>query len=488
MRSRTPGTFSITASLHKQFAKLSGDWNPIHVNPVEARRTQIGRPIVHGVHSVLRILEALARVKPGLPAASKISVSFPAPVFPGDSCAVSIEDASPDRLRVRARVGEIVVVDTRVELGSPHDLSTIAGPLRTEDTRHCRVWSLHDMASASGMVLASSGAAEIARAFPKITKWLGVGPVMGLMCVSKLVGMECPGRYSILAGFDVALAADALQPRLAYRVSRLNQQFHSLKIDIDGFGMHGNIQALAANPPVAQVSMSELADKVGRDEFLGHRALVVGGSRGLGEVTAKLIAAGGGVPVITYATGKKDAERVRDEIRHAGGRCEILRYNVLAPAAPQLRLLKRSVSSFYYYATPPIFGRLSGQHSATLDPARLSTFARYYVKGFDGLCRALLKNGKDLAGFYPSSVAIEEKRPEMREYAEAKAAGEALCTHLSATFSSVHILVERLPRMLTDQTATPVPTKTADSVETLLSIIRKLSALSADASHNDSSS
>ncbi len=484
MPTRTPGAFSITASLHKRFAELSGDWNPIHVNPVEARRTQIGRPIVHGVHSVLRILEALARVKPGLPAASKISVSFPAPVFPGDSCAVSIEDASQDRLRVRARVGEIVVVDTRVELGSPHDLSTIAGPLRTEDTRHCRVWSLHDMASASGVVLASSGAAEIARAFPKITKWLGVGPVMGLMCVSKLVGMECPGRYSILAGFDVALAADALQPRLAYRVLRLNQQFRSLKIDIDGFGMHGNIQALATNPPVAQVSMSELADKVGCDEFRGQRALIVGGSRGLGEVTAKLIAAGGGVPVITYATGKKDAERVADEIRHAGGRCEILRYNVLTPAAPQLRLLKLGVSSLYYYATPPVFVR----NSTTFDPERLSTFERYYVKGFDGLCRALLRSSRSLAAFYPSSVAIDERRPEMREYAEAKAAGEALCAHLSATFSSVHLLVERLPRMLTDQTATPVPTKTADSVEILLPIIRKLSALSADASHNDSSS
>jgi hypothetical protein len=310
---------------------------------------------------------------------------------------------------------------------------------------------------------------------------------MGLICVSKLVGMECPGRHSILAGFDVSMVADAIMPRLAYRVVKLNQQFRSLKIDVDGFGVRGSVQALAANAPVAQLSMAELRGKVGDDEFRGQRALIVGGSRGLGEVTAKLIATGGGVPVITYATGKKDVERVADEILHAGGHCEILRYNVLSPAGPQLRSLKRGVSSIYYYATPPIFSRHSGRRSSALDAAKLATFERYYVKGFDALCRALLKSGMDLAVFYPSSVAIDEKRPEMREYAEAKAAGEALCGQLGAAHLSVHIVVERLPRMLTDQTATPVPTKTADSVEILLPVIRKLSALSRGTSHRDSS-
>ena len=32
-----------------EFAKLSGDWNPIHVDPVFARRTIYGQ-VVHGIH------------------------------------------------------------------------------------------------------------------------------------------------------------------------------------------------------------------------------------------------------------------------------------------------------------------------------------------------------------------------------------------------------------------------------------------------------
>ena len=48
--------------------------------------------------------------------------------------------------------------------------------------------------------------------------------------------------------------------------------------------------------------------------FAGQRSLIVGGSRGLGEVTAKIVAAGGGYPVITYMESKDEAERVAAEI------------------------------------------------------------------------------------------------------------------------------------------------------------------------------
>jgi acyl dehydratase len=39
------------------FAALSGDWNPMHMDPVAARRTQAGLPAVHGIHGLLWALE-----------------------------------------------------------------------------------------------------------------------------------------------------------------------------------------------------------------------------------------------------------------------------------------------------------------------------------------------------------------------------------------------------------------------------------------------
>ena len=35
------------------FADLSGDVNPLHIDPIIARRYMFGQPIIHGVHSVL---------------------------------------------------------------------------------------------------------------------------------------------------------------------------------------------------------------------------------------------------------------------------------------------------------------------------------------------------------------------------------------------------------------------------------------------------
>jgi len=35
------------------FAKLSGDYNPLHLDPVLARRLLFGRQVVHGLHALL---------------------------------------------------------------------------------------------------------------------------------------------------------------------------------------------------------------------------------------------------------------------------------------------------------------------------------------------------------------------------------------------------------------------------------------------------
>ncbi|MGE5257302.1 MAG: MaoC/PaaZ C-terminal domain-containing protein [Hyphomicrobiales bacterium] len=35
------------------FARLSGDSNPLHMNPTTARRLLFGQPVVHGLHALL---------------------------------------------------------------------------------------------------------------------------------------------------------------------------------------------------------------------------------------------------------------------------------------------------------------------------------------------------------------------------------------------------------------------------------------------------
>jgi len=57
---------SRTFSLDDQtaFAKLSSDWNPMHLDRSSARRTQFGAPVVHGIHNLAWAANTVVRAFP----------------------------------------------------------------------------------------------------------------------------------------------------------------------------------------------------------------------------------------------------------------------------------------------------------------------------------------------------------------------------------------------------------------------------------------
>jgi NAD(P)-dependent dehydrogenase (short-subunit alcohol dehydrogenase family) len=216
-----------------------------------------------------------------------------------------------------------------------------------------------------------------------------------------------------------------------------------------------------------------LARHVTVNEFSGATAMVLGGSRGLGEVTAKLLAAGGAHVILTYASGQAEAERIGQEIGAWGGSCEVVRYDVQTPAAQQLAHLARAPTHLYYFATPPIFQQKSGFFVRD----RFMRFFDFYVDGFYAICQQLVgMAGGTLSVFYPSSVAVESHPPDMTEYAMAKTAAEVLCADLNAQWPRIRIVVNRIPRVLTDQTASLVQVESANPLDVMLPIIRQVQA------------
>ncbi len=206
------------------------------------------------------------------------------------------------------------------------------------------------------------------------------------------------------------------------------------------------------------------------DEFKDQKALVIGGGRGLGEVTSKLLAAGGARIILTFYKGSDDAQRVVDEIVSGGGKAESIYFNVLAPAEISVgQGMMSFLTHLYYFATPHISAR-KGPFSAKI----FRTFCDYYVSGFSATLEFLLKQAPTINKiFYPSSVFVEEPPLLFKEYVAAKAAGEALCSFLEKSSEKISSYKARLPKMATDQTVSLMGDDSVDPVPVMLNQLRE---------------
>jgi nucleoside-diphosphate-sugar epimerase len=214
--------------------------------------------------------------------------------------------------------------------------------------------------------------------------------------------------------------------------------------------------------------METIRGSVSQNEFSGSTALIVGGSRGLGELTAKMIAAGGAKVILTYAVGRDDAEAVVTELNKGGGDSRAIAYDVRRAPEAQLEGLAERPTHLYYFATPSIFRRGSSIFSAN----RFEEFNLYYIQGFFSLVEFGARNWGPVTFFYPSSTALDQRPGNMTEYTMSKAAGEVLCADIDKHVRNVRVVMRRLPRLPTDQTASLNQKECADPTTVILPIIR----------------
>ena len=103
---------SFTQAQFDRFAALSGDDNPIHVDPHFAARTRFGRTVAHGMFLYANIRRALGEIAPGASQAEQLLL-FAAPTFASEALQLrlTVVDAAADgRIRVAT---ELVKADGR---------------------------------------------------------------------------------------------------------------------------------------------------------------------------------------------------------------------------------------------------------------------------------------------------------------------------------------------------------------------------------------
>jgi acyl dehydratase len=309
--------FTHQQQLH--FAEFSGDANPLHTDPLEARRTLMGAPIVHGMHLVFAAPEALNEVVSKGFGISAIRCRFPSPVIVGDRFELRLKNLDTKLAVLEGYVETDLAVALLIEFDEPtHDADEMVPDLQPVQLQNL---AFDDLAGRTGTLHVGVASALAESLFPNLVAMLGLPKISELLALTRLVGMCCPGRNSLFSEFDVTIKKAEELGELRFRVAATDERFKRIIILVEGARLSGKLIAFVRPPPQSQPPIEELGKLLRHDEFRDSVALVIGGSRGLGEITAKLLAAGGAQVTISYHRGEQDAVRVAGRIESFGGRC-----------------------------------------------------------------------------------------------------------------------------------------------------------------------
>jgi hypothetical protein len=467
---RELGDHSFKQSDSIGFAEISGDFNPLHLNPLDARRTLFGRPVVHGIHLLLWSLSRLIYKPISL---SGITAKFHAGIGIGEkfSTVVTHEDSEGMAFDLNSQGATCTTITLTFDYPNESTGPVRAGlPARSA----CRDLKVEEISKAGGHLDLFLDLHKAEELLPGLLKNLPARQIAILLATTRLVGMECPGLYSIYSQLRVHFHKDnaALETSLDWSVERFDRRSNKLDIGLSGSDVMAKITAFVRPRPQEQPSFAQLQTRVPPNNYAYQKAFVIGGSRGIGEVCAKILAAGGADVCLTFRQGADDALRVVEGITQSGGRARAIGMDVLNPPSNFGTIIGNWFPShLYYFATPPIFVAAKGLFSHDL----FQQFYQVYVKGVMNIYNGLRRISRDpLHIYYPSSVAVSETPVNMGEYAAAKAAGEGLCRYLSKVDSNLRVKIDRLPRLPTDQTASLIRVNTADIVNTLLASMENM--------------
>lgn len=460
----------ITLQESRGFGKLSGDVNPLHVDPEAARRLLFGEPVAHGVNSILRMLEhGLATGR--LPdAVIEMKAVLRAPVFLEKAFNAEYRATAPGKHEIHLIQDGRDVAKLDIKTSADHPASTFTCADRFPDIDTIQELDDQQIAEAAGAVDICIPQTAVRNAFPRLSERSDYTGLMAcLLSVTRVIGMHCPGLHSLISEIRVAPASDGPDSTAIarYKVKRFDPRFRMVSVAITAAGWLATVTAFVRPKPVAQPHLKQILTLPGLSDWRGQHALVIGGSRGLGELTAKLVAAGGGEVTLTYRSGESDAAAIAAEIAAVGGTAHVARYDSIAPANVPAPPGATRYSHIFYFASDRIRPSTGGFNNALF-----RQYIAQYLEPLTPLLEALQPYSREkLALIWPSSVFVESPQPGFAEYAAAKAATESWSRYLALQFPHVKTFMPRLPRLNTDQTQSIIPLETANSLDTMIAIL-----------------
>ena len=335
------------------FAKFTGDYNPVHLDKVFARRLLFGRVVIHGIHLLLWGLDVwLAKQTRALYIAA-LEARFLRAVGIDEECACAW-NVRQHQIEIIVMAGDAIAM--RVKLKAvPAFKDNVSVSNSFPKREKCANHTTEDASKVFGKVKLFLDRNLINERFPNVARILPSSQVAEILATTRIVGMKCPGLHSLFSALDITFDnKDNKLQYLKYKVSKFDDRFSLFSIAVKGPGMSGMVKAFSLPSPKVQDSFAVITEKIQPQEFRSIKAIVIGGSRGLGEVTAKILAAGGAEVLITFCNGIKDARKTTQEINSGGGCVDYVHFDVLSDPRDMEADMRLWIDAdqLYYFATP----------------------------------------------------------------------------------------------------------------------------------------
>ena len=255
------------------FASLSFDRNPMHMDPVAARRLLTGRPVVHGIHVLLTALEYWVNEQALTP--TFLDCAFNNAINIEDIVAFKQRNRGDGLFVVEASVNGLLCAKLRITASKSE--SPPRGPIVRADPSAAggdsfveRVATPLDEPPAHHLnqrYLVPVDAVNLDAYFPHACHHLGSPRTAGLLALSYFVGMVCPGLNSIFS--TVSLKLDESTPdteSIRFSVDQYDERFRLFHVSLEGI-LCGHLTAFLRPSPQQQLTMAEVAKKVTIREF-----------------------------------------------------------------------------------------------------------------------------------------------------------------------------------------------------------------------------
>ena len=434
-----------------EFSEISGDWNPIHHDQEISRRYSTEKPIVHGIYTLIKVLDIFLINKKFC--LEELKCNFIMPIFPNYSYKLYAENKSDENVNLYLFKGE--------KLAFNCNLSFISGQINSSRKKYFPEPGFKkepqnplfdDLKNVKGVIEIQANLIALEHKIPNLFKSISSDSIASLITTSRLVGMICPGLNSLFSSLSIKFTNNFEKNNFNWQVNSISKKFLPININFESSGLTGSIKAFYRDSPIKQKSIKELRTIINKKSYLPQNILVIGGTRGIGELVTKLLILREANITFTFAKGKKDAIRVSEEIKNYNHKANF--YNLDILDSSQLKNFLISSQKFdqiYIFASP----RIKESQKYFFDNELYEKYNSYYVKPILDIAETLkLSNNSLTRIFYPSTIFLDkENHKSFLEYKASKYLGEIICKDITEKNSKIEIISSRLPMILTDQTS-----------------------------------